>query len=151
MANHIWTLICARAVIDKESNALSLYDIMEEVTVHARYAGEDPPDIAQRPIPITAVVVSLIERSDPKKEESGKLSVSVLAPNGKELATGEVAYSMTGPHVRFRSITNLTGLPVSAGGRYRVEVFLEKGRGREKVADVPLQIVLDIAKRDATS
>ena len=64
MVEHVWTVLCQKAPIDRDTNDLSLHSVLEEITLL-----EEPPEVSSKgnvvmigPLPMT--VVSLWARSE---------------------------------------------------------------------------------------
>ena len=66
MAEHLWSVLCGRAVIDKYTSTLSIFDVREAITVGVP---EEAPQPIIVPIPIT--MASLWLRSETDIGETG--------------------------------------------------------------------------------
>jgi hypothetical protein len=136
MAKLKWAIICERAIIEKETNNLSLISLIEEV----RLTSEPPQTTAQGKtmlVPHKFVVVQFWMRSDPDKPEIAETRSRLIAPDGKAYGTALQRIDLE----RFNQIrvaTNSPGFPWFGHGDYTIEfqVKLERGKwrtvGREK-------------------
>lgn len=138
MIEHVWTVICRQSVIDRDSNNVSLFDILEQITIH----GEPPGDDAAV-APVEMEVMTLWSRSDYGVPARGAQRLTLLSPSGEALASGKQEVDLS-KHRRFRSRTRFRGLPVKGPGRYifRVEQMEEDEAEWQHVTDVPLELVL---------
>lgn len=142
MANHVWTLVCTKAVIDQQSQNLSIHDVIDEMTVEITTKEKVPDDFV---VPVPFVIVSVWERSQmdvPEDKESCQFRI--VNPKGKELSNFEQVFSMLGPHVRSRVIVNVQGMPMQGAGRYEIQVLGKKGTRWQKVATVPLVLKFNV-------
>jgi len=135
MIDHVWTLICTRAIIDRDTNNLSAFNIIEQIQIR----GEPTPDGV---VPIGLEVVSLWMRSDFNVPCRGRWRLSFLSPSGIQIKTvdGELDLSK---YERVRARRFFMGLPMSEPGRYRFVLELQN-EGKEdwqQVASIPLKVV----------
>ncbi len=138
MIEHVWTVICRQSVIDRDSNSVSLFDVVEQITVHGELRGEDPA-VA----PVEMEVVTLWSRSDYDVPAKGAQRLTLFSPSGGVLAGGEQEVDLS-QHRWFRNRARFRGLPVKGPGRYlfRVEQMEEDEAEWQHVTDVPLELVV---------
>jgi hypothetical protein len=134
LIDHVWTVVCSRSVIDRDTNNISIQNVLEQITVSA------PP----RPgatIPIEVEVVSLWTKTDPAVPHRGKARITLLSPSGQALRTAELEIDLS-VYERYRTRNRLQGLPVAESGRhvFRVEVREAGAEVWRLVAAIPLQI-----------
>jgi len=132
--NHVWTVICSRAVIDRDSNNVSLQNILEVLSIK-----EAPKP--QGVLPIELDVVTLWIRESILEPEIGYSRTRFLSPSGKTLGEFESKVDLT-EHERSRAKLILQGLPLREEGLYTFRVDMKKteeGRWR-KVAEIPLKV-----------
>lgn len=113
MINH-WIVPCRKAVIDAETNIVSLLEIIEELRIPT------PPPEAAIPfaIPIELSVMGYWEREAGDGEGyEGRLLL--IGPNGEVLGEGGAALDFHGRD-RLRTRTNFVGFPVAGQGRYLI-------------------------------
>jgi hypothetical protein len=144
MARHVWSLLCEKVVQDSGTQALSIFTVYEDIAVKAQVpAGVEIPGEIVYPLSLT--FVSLWERSNLTVEEDKEtFKVRIIDPQGKELGTNKVVFSMKGPHVRFRSILNIPQLPIRESGRHVFEVLGRNGNRWKVEAEVPLMINVSV-------
>ncbi len=150
MAKHIWTVLCQKAPIDKDTNELSLHSVIEELTLR-----QQPPDHKESDEPIILAfpmtLVSLWVRSNPEKaEKTTKCKYVLSAPDGNETTIDrpdgkETVIDLTN-HLRLRTRINLGGLPYRGPGMYYFKIRTQVGKSKQwrSIVAIPLRVVLDI-------
>lgn len=135
MIDHVWTVLCSRAVVDKSSNNVSLQNVIEQVAVEA----EPTPGalIAMRP-----QVVTLWARSEPDNPVRGRARLTMRGPSGKDFGLVESEINLS-EHQRYRSLATLEGLPAEEAGRHWIIVeSREEGEGEWREVDrIPLMLI----------
>lgn len=119
MIDRVWTVICSRAVIDRDSNNVSLQNAIEQIKVPDSLPLDE--DVA---VPLEWSIVTLWTRSDFDKEAYGYDRWVLVAPDGQELAHAEREINMRGDYRRCRTISRLVGFRVHGLGRYHVVIGL---------------------------
>mgnify|MGYP001026944367 CR=1 FL=1 len=140
MIAHVWTVVCRQSVIDRDSNNVSLLNVLEQITLH----GEAEADADERAlVPIGMEVVTLWSRSDYDVPAGGVQKLTLLSPSGEVLASGEQHTDLS-KHRRFRNRARFRGLPLAGPGRYvfRVEQRETDDAEWHHVTDVPLEVLL---------
>jgi len=143
MIQHMWTIPCRVAIIDRTTNNVSLIDIVEEVTVA-------PPDAelaAGVPrVPILFDIMTLWRRENPDQPETGFSKMSLLSPQGAVLVEAETDVDLR-TFKRCRATTKLVGIPVAGPGIYhlRLERRADTSMPWEEVARVPLDVSVEPA------
>lgn len=134
MIDHVWTVLCSRAVIDKKRNNISLESVIEKVTVR----GHPQPNAT---LPIDFDIATLSTRRLPNKPCQGHLRVECILPSGEKF--GELTSSVRlETNLNHRAIMHLSGLPFVEAGRYLFVVFLQQPNSEEweQVTAIPLQL-----------
>ena len=145
MAEHLWTVLCQKAVIDQTSNAVSLVEVVEELAISP--LAEDK----SVSIPVSFDLVTLTIRSEPEKPESLAGRMALETPKGAKLAGGQFEIDLT-KTLRHRSKMHMTTLPLVGAGTYYliIEYNDEKKGGWRVVSRLPLEIN-PISKEDLPS
>ena len=135
MIDHVWTVICSRAVIDKESNNFSLQNVLEKVTI---YGAPSP----RTQIPESFDIVTTWIRSDPGMPCRGAMRLTFVLPSGEIFGSVmELNIELT-QNERYRQKIHFQGLPAAEAGRHiaRVELQNEGESEWRQVAAIPLEI-----------
>jgi hypothetical protein len=133
MLEHIWSVLCARSVIDSETNNVNIQDVIEQITIVA-----EPTENGFLPFPLE--LITLWGRKEIDKPASGTERVSFVTPSGKSTIISESKIDLSKVE-RHRQRVKMPGLPLGEAGRYyfRVE-FKEDGDEYIEVAAIPLAI-----------
>lgn len=134
MIDHVWTVVCSRAVIDRESNNVSLQNVIEQITIR----GEPILDTV---VPIPLDVVTLWVRTNTDMPGQAHTRLTFLSPSGTVLGSLESEVDLS-EYERYRARTHFQALPVTEPGRYifRIELQNEGASKWRQVAIVPLRI-----------
>ncbi len=144
MIKHIWSVLCQRSIIDPQSNNVSIIDVFEALEVDINSApevkGQNNPEFN---IPVQYQVVTLWTITDAKKN-AGEIQITLVNPNGGEKILVKSVLKFPADKRRIRSINQIQGLPVNKSGDYHFIVELKQNERFEKVADLPLEVKLNI-------
>lgn len=137
MIAHVWSILCSRAVIDNETNNISIQNVLERLAI----AGEPKEDAA---VPISFMVASLWTRGSYQVPEHGKARVTCMSPSGETLLSAQLEIDLS-KHTLHRTRFGFSGLPVPEGGIYvfRVAVKGDDEDSWRGVAEVPLEVVFE--------
>ena len=114
-----WSIFCQSSAIDRDTNNLSLFNVIEELTVPV-----PPPQLQTgQPLPEGLTVanlelVTLFTRSDPQVPERGRGRVRLLLPEGREALNQEFEVDLT-QYLRLRMRVKVPGFPTGDAGMYR--------------------------------
>ena len=137
--NHIWTVLCQKSSIDIETNLLSLFNCVEELSIVIDDIKAAEKNII---IPVDFQLVSFWIIENPKQDNVLDIRGELLDPNGKVLNQFENRFEIKAGVLRFRNRTNLQGLPVTEAGRYQFRLRQKKAGKNdfEVMADIPLDV-----------
>lgn len=146
MIRHIWTVICSRAVIDKESNNVSLFDVLEEARLRTAESDTEKPVI---PFPIAIAWVTTWQREPIENPTHSRGKDIILSPTGEVLVENEYPIDLS-KFKRVRAKRNVANFPVSESGmyRFRTQIWNEEKNVWEAVSDIPLDISVERRKRN---
>jgi hypothetical protein len=135
MIRHVWTVACIHAVVDQESNLLSLLDVIEQINI----SGPPAPNGA---VGLTLDLTTLWVREDPEVPEQGHARITFVSPSGAGLKSILTNVDLS-EHERLRSRVRFVGLPAPEVGRYtfRVDFANEGTEEWNEVASIPIRIV----------
>ena len=140
MIRHVWSVLCSRALTDRDSNNVSLVEVIEEIQL--RVEKNATKDKIAVPFPIHWV--TLWARMEADKPSCVHAKDMVIDPSGEIILVKEYDVDLS-EHKRYRFIRNLQGLPVPSSGQYRFHTQLldEKSHAWEDVSDVPLEVTIE--------
>jgi hypothetical protein len=136
MIEHIWSVLCARSATDRETNNLSLFEILEQVNI----LGPLPDPGANAAFPMQYEVVSLWARANSAEAEESRGRIKLIAPSGAQVFAQEFPVNLS-ENLRMRTQLRSMGFPLLGPGRYRFEVEIQRANENwETVARIPLQV-----------
>jgi hypothetical protein len=140
MAEHIWSVLCLRGVIDQLTGQVSLVDIVEGFRLDLTPA-EDSKLAKSVNLSMPLTLVSLWLRSDPGAEETVEIRVPVITPDGSEI----VPTNTLTAHIdksRLRTFQKLEEFPNRGSGQYRlaVECRHNEADAWRRVASIPIEV-----------
>lgn len=140
---HVWSALCTRGIIDKQSNNVSLFELLEEIHLFI-----NTQLIEQEGVPTfgtnMANWVSLFCRSDNDIPEKGKIKDEIKAPSGKTIGVRESEIDLLN-HKRRRFLRTLPIPPQNEPGIYLFETSLKtkKNNRWRKVSEIPLEVIVE--------
>lgn len=140
MIDHIWTVLCTKSAIDRDSNNISLFEVLEQITAKGPAMGAE--ELAM--IPVNCELVTIWSRSRDNRPCRGRGHLIFLSPTDAVMKEVEYDVDLT-VHVRVRHRIGINGLAVREWGRhhFRVEVQDEGEQQWRTVSSVPLHILLE--------
>jgi hypothetical protein len=136
MIDHVWSVVCGRSSTDRETNNISLFDVIEQLNV----LGPLPEPAARVALPIPFEVVSLWSRSNPDLAIESRGRVKMIAPNGDQAFVQEFPINLN-ENPRMRTQLRSVGFPLLGTGRYIFTVeILRAGDIWETVARIPVRL-----------
>jgi hypothetical protein len=143
MIEHLWSVLCVRAIVDRDLNSLSLIDVIEQLSVNAPIPKPGEPGFVNMGL----TVASLWRRTDLNKQALGECSVVLRFPDGTEQPLPVNLVIDLKRYERMRTLGRLNGVPVGEPGTYRFLVRF-KPNGEDKwteVASLPMEVVFQEA------
>jgi len=141
--DHVWTVLCSRAVVDRATNNVSLQNVVEEITIRG---------VPKRGTAVSVHVelMSLWSRMGLNLAAKGKARMTLLSPSQEELTTFEGEVDLTNVE-RARTKLVYQSLPAHETGRYVfcVEAREEAEGEWRQVAIVPLKIAFASPEQQA--
>jgi hypothetical protein len=123
--------------VDRESNSLSLFNVIEEITLPADVPV--PPEGQTIPIGPQMALVGLLSRSEPSTAEKVEARVQISLPNGKNAANANFVVDLT-EDARSRAILKIPFLPFSVEGFYTFSTALKIGDAWNEVHSIQLRV-----------
>ena len=134
MIKHVWSVLCSKAILDKESNNFSLINVLEQINLRKEIK---LPAV----VPIEFHLVTLWMRESVDKPAKGQARVILKTPSNEtlEALTYEIDLESSERH---RANLTMHGLPISEVGYYYFQVkFRPEGSARWKTAaQLPLKV-----------
>ena len=145
---HLWTIICGSASIDGETNSLSLFNIVEEITIQNLTNQIVNPN-EKKGINFPFEIISCIRRSQEldNKDMLIDFKIDLLDPDNKILQTINSKVEMKSQHSRLRIRIKSNGITVSRPGNYNFLVNLKEDANNEfrEITKVPFVVKMPVS------
>lgn len=144
---HIWSVVCSKASIDRETNNISLFEVLESVQMQITGPFQYPGSV-----PLEATFVTLWARDNSAEPISAQSQIRILAPDRSVLGTIASAVDLQS-NPRTRQITQLKGFPIVGSGPYEFEVAwrANDADGWHVVSRVPFEVSVTIEAPSAAT
>lgn len=139
MIRHVWSVLCGKSVIDRDTNNISLFEVTERIQLIIGGIGALPQGA-----PINLELITLWARLEPNTPADCQMRVRLLAPDGHELSTFPPSRINLTTASRVRQRIRIQGILLDGTGWYDWEVAYRLTDGGEWIVAtrVPLEIVL---------
>jgi hypothetical protein len=108
----LWCLVCRSSAIDQATNALSVFEVVEELQVHLEKEQAFPEGVlVQREMSF----IALLARSK-DTPENHDVQLRMISPIN-EIAIGKMVVDLAS-HERFRLLARMPGIPYFGDGTY---------------------------------
>jgi len=148
MIMHIWSVLCSQSVIDAQSNNISLFNVIEQLTAVLKKT--EIPEGTIPLVPISLELVSLWERDElDQGKATGDVTVDVIDPTGKRLGGQNITVDVSAAR-RCRTKLALGGIPITSSGRYIMRVSVRENANDQPsvVAEVPIEVNVSFESSD---
>jgi hypothetical protein len=140
MINHVWSALCSKSVIDVDTNTISMFDMIEALTVGIADNAPARKDGEQITIPINYEAVSYWIRQSDKETEYATLELEILDPKGKVLHKMQNKMEFKQGLKRLRSRVKMFGLNVTHEGIYKFIIKITQEDKTDIVAELPVDV-----------
>ena len=144
----VWALLCNGISIDRETNNISLFNVIEQVKATTVFAtadqagapSETTTDLLHVVSALSMRFVTLWARTDPDTPESGEGRPKLVLPSGEAAMTNSYKIDLT-KFKRTRVISNLPGFPSRGSGQYVLAVEWEQAKGDwQTLFELPIEV-----------
>lgn len=138
MITHIWSVLCSRSIIDRDTNNISLLDVLEQLAITPT---PEEGEVAR--IPINCEIVTLWSRTPQDQPVRGYTRLLFLGPSGVQVGEGTELEIDLSAYPRTRMRTRMNELQFREAGTHVFRVQLRDDPTTEwrDVASIPLQII----------
>jgi hypothetical protein len=122
----IWSILCSSSSVDKQTNSLSIYSVLEELTLLKSEVMQKQKEIKEGSLPVVFPfqLITLWERA-----ESGILNetakIQLIDPHGKTLLDTDYAVKIEQQQERNRFIASFNAFPFTNEGVYQFKILLK--------------------------
>jgi len=138
MIKHIWSILCERISIDKETNLLSYLTCVEEVTV------------TQLPVSSPLLAFGTLWQTDSPSQEKLIFRLILIMPDGSEKILIE-SKDFVFEKERHRTNIILNGLTFDQTGPHIFKMQKKLEKDWDTVAEIPMKIKLQIETIKSTT
>jgi hypothetical protein len=137
---HVWSILCSKVSVDRETNNVSLFEILESVQFMISTAVTYPANFL-----FDANLVTLWARQDRSEPNEGEMRVRLLAPNGDQLAMVSNSFNFQSS-LRARVIGKFNTIRVAGEGVHEWEISYRQSSQEDWriVASIPLEISVQV-------
>lgn len=139
---HVWSVVCKRSVIDEETKNISLYDVLEQLSVGVKVKQQAAPVPESINIALEYEVVSMWTKDDREQHVQAESEIEVIQPNGKVAKSFPQKLDMPEKMHRLRARYRINGFVVTMPGVYWFKIKVKKiGEKQFKtVSEIPLEV-----------
>jgi hypothetical protein len=143
----IWAVLCQSSVIDRDTNNISLFNVLEELTAISAAPQEGTKgSTPAKGIPYIFDLVTLWSRSMQEIPEQGYGRVRLFTPEGESPLGSEYEVDLT-RYLRLRTRLHISGFPLKGEGIYRFVIDGKSETGDwTPMFEVPLRVVITSKK-----
>lgn len=106
----VWALLCETTIVDRDTNNVSLINVVDEITVPAPPPQGPLGSVIERIEILDLHLAILWARSNPDVPERGEARITVVAPDGSISVSPEVAVDLSQSQ-RMRAVGHLLDSP----------------------------------------
>jgi hypothetical protein len=152
MIRHLWSVICAKTITDSETHLVSLFDVIEGVSVVLK----KPLSIEEKTlVQMKFDLVSAWYKEGEDGVNSAQCFLVLVGPTGEELAKSEFSVDCSERN-RARTVAHIEGLPIGGQGVHWMIVKVSVGSNGEQteIARLPIEVSITVkcdesSKQDA--
>jgi hypothetical protein len=149
MAIHVWSILCSKAVIDRETNQVSLHDVIESLKVEIATKNGAVPAEQKLALAVSFQFASHWTRSDVANPEKCRARVVLHSPS--EIVGGSEVFEVDLLNfLNSRAILRIPAIPISESGRYWFLVEQETEEKWIEVSRIPLDVTVVITPTEPT-
>ena len=131
--------MCRSSSIDRDTNIISLLDVIEEITFSSDLTSTGIKDLEIIQLPFELVTMWQRDGSI-EKELSANIKLVGITPKGKETEIGPIPIIFEKGKPRIRVRIKINGITFNGLGVYKFKVLLEEKGKFVKVQEIPLEI-----------
>ncbi len=142
---HIMTVACGSSAVDRDSNSLSILNVIEEITVNLDSVQNQPIDLSQKKgVQFPFEIVSVWGRLNNSDDISAEIKIVLHDPDGVVMQELPYKLEIKAIHQRMRIRIKSNGLNITKQGDYYFSILLKSGDSFEEVGQVPLVIKITL-------
>ena len=138
---HVWSQLCQSSSVDHDTNSVSLFHLVEEVTVE-RAKNAPPPPAEGSVVPVVCELVTLWQKRSEGQHVIADVEVGFIDPAGLRLQSVIYKLEIVPQHNRTRFRLKMNGLKITTAGAYAFAINIRGPNETQFVeaARVPLGV-----------
>ncbi len=137
---HIWSIACNRSSIDCDSNLLSAFECLEEMSIAADKDIISSGGSLALPAEFYLITLWLVEED---KGEEKKIRWEFIDPTDKVLSRLDKTIQATAGVKRLRNRIKVGGLPLTSSGRYCLRLSHWVAKKYVPLSEIPVDINIE--------
>lgn len=148
--NHEWSILCSSSLLDKETNNLSLINVIEQIVLDVELKeGIEWDDKKGDAFPFNMVIVTRLRKIiDEQDIVNGDIKVDFVAPDKSMISSFEQNFELAKGVDNTRLRFGIGGLVLRTSGIYHFVINLKENDRYKEVYSLPLKVTLNIKKYD---
>jgi hypothetical protein len=137
---NIWSVLCQESSVDSNTNKISLFNCIDELTVN--FVKREEINDKPKNIPFSFDLVSLWTKEIDELDVF-KMLIQFFDPNGKELKFFEQDVSFEKGKKRLRAIIKINGFVITSDGTYKVKLSYKQNDNEKYklVSELPFDVM----------
>lgn len=145
---HEWSLLCSNAIVDRDSNNLSLLNVIEQVSLDVNLKeGQEWDEKAGDMFPLNMVIVTRLRKIISEEESAvGAMKIDFISPDNKMVSSFEQDFELGKGIDNIRMRFGIGGLKLGKSGIYNFVISLKDGSDEKfkKAYSLPLKVTLNV-------
>lgn len=151
---NIWSALCSRTAVDSQTNNISLFDILEQITVDLSREGfktgsSTKLEDARKAVPYEYSLVTFWTKTQLGASVKATIKLEIYDPLNQKLK--EETFDIVVPELnkRVRHITRFKHLFITSSGIYNFRLSIKKDdqSDYQLVSEVPLEVSFNLLDR----
>lgn len=139
---HIWSVLCKKASVDRETNVVSLFEVIEKLTITQNPLAPTQVVPSEFVMPLDFEIVTLISNIT-KQDKKPLIKIELF--NSKEEKMGEIEDQLKVTPVEATSLRSrvvFNTIKIKGAGTYIFKINIKKNKAEDftEVAKIPLEV-----------
>ncbi len=140
-----WGIACGSASIDQENNSLSLFNVIEEITIDKKGIQDNQNDNKESgsfTIQLPIEIILMLAKNRLGQTAVAELRIDFLDPEGKSLQNMQMGIEIKKEHKRLRFRVKMNGIKISSSGDYVFRISTKETHEETfgSIGEIPLEI-----------
>lgn len=143
MMNHLWSLLCKKAIVDVQTNSLSLFGVLEQATITIT-SKKELKEISVIPMDFDLASFWVDEDGRADKQRDIQMLIEISGPDKKKTELSKQKIEVKKGIKRMRTFNHFDGIKFRGPGIYKFVIKHKVGGNYRTVAEVPLEVIVQI-------